>query len=717
MAKQANKNKPTTRKTTNRKKTTKTSRYGFLTNYSKRSMFIVFALIFAVIGSALVFMSNAATTNKFITQADVGPQASTYGHKPYGPLKKWTGGTTITESSGTRGADGWMRLQGYEFEGPLYIQAPKVALIDCKVTYTTKTVGTGTVAIKKTSGSPYLIDHCIIDQGPTGWSISGIDAYYPGTVRYSLVKGSGDGIKSGTNSLFEHNYLNISGQGTENSPGHVDGIQGEYFKFNWIARHNTIITGVHPSESALAAGAQDGPENGGNIGIWVPNTATGSAGPSGAEGVLVEDNYINGFNTGISIMGTNPSNPQMVRNNEIGPNLRYYPGLSIRTWSIGFGNQRADYVITQNNYGDRILDETTGVTSNYAGKVGKINDFIGAVYDGDPIPPPVPGSTTTTTTPAPVPPTPEPIPAPSPNDPAEPESIQATLPATYSFDVSTTDWVGQGNASFTHTTAQGQKKAGALVVKADASGQFPDNSKTIRIGTPQYTQGLTTTAGQNITASLAVKSASNQRNARCEIRFYNGGKILSTVSGTSTTTTTGWTTRTCSAIAPANTTNVGLRLFIEGAEYGEVFYLDDATISSANSVNPTPVPAPTPIPAPAPTPTPAPTPIPQPTLDIQKPTSPTNISRSLILNAARLRYDLQIKWNASSDNIGVDQYVVSRNGTVISKTTSTNYKDSSLKSGTLYNYRIEAQDAAGNTSDAATTSAKANCFLLWCSLE
>jgi hypothetical protein len=70
-----------------------------------------------------------------------------------------------------------------------------------------------------------------------------------------------------------------------------------------------------------------------------------------------------------------------------------------------------------------------------------------------------------------------------------------------------------------------------------------------------------------------------------------------------------------------------------------------------------------------------------------------------------------VRWNASSDNVGVTGYRLYRNGTLVGTTTSTSYSVSGLACGTSYTIGLTAIDAAGNESNRAeatgTTSTSA----------
>lgn len=66
---------------------------------------------------------------------------------------------------------------------------------------------------------------------------------------------------------------------------------------------------------------------------------------------------------------------------------------------------------------------------------------------------------------------------------------------------------------------------------------------------------------------------------------------------------------------------------------------------------------------------------------------------------------VNLSWTAASDNYGVAQYLVLRNGVQVASVTGLSYSDSGLAPATSYVYAIRAQDAAGNTGPySATTS-------------
>lgn len=64
-----------------------------------------------------------------------------------------------------------------------------------------------------------------------------------------------------------------------------------------------------------------------------------------------------------------------------------------------------------------------------------------------------------------------------------------------------------------------------------------------------------------------------------------------------------------------------------------------------------------------------------------------------------------LAWDASTDNVGVTGYRLSRNGTVVYTGTALAFDDTGLTSGTSYTYTVVAVDAANNVSSATTISA------------
>lgn len=84
------------------------------------------------------------------------------------------------------------------------------------------------------------------------------------------------------------------------------------------------------------------------------------------------------------------------------------------------------------------------------------------------------------------------------------------------------------------------------------------------------------------------------------------------------------------------------------------------------------------------------------TPDTEAPTAPTSLAASNITENS-----VELNWNASTDNVGVDSYLVYQDGSQIASTASTNYSVTGLAAATTYNFTVKAMDAAGNVSAAS----------------
>src|SRR5688572_18940728 len=82
--------------------------------------------------------------------------------------------------------------------------------------------------------------------------------------------------------------------------------------------------------------------------------------------------------------------------------------------------------------------------------------------------------------------------------------------------------------------------------------------------------------------------------------------------------------------------------------------------------------------------------------DKTAPTVPSGLSASAVPAA-----QIDLAWNASTDNVGVTGYRVLRDGVHVATTSATTYADSGLVYSTTYTYSVAAFDAAGNASAAS----------------
>ncbi|WDT81372.1 MAG: DNRLRE domain-containing protein [Candidatus Manganitrophus sp.] len=81
------------------------------------------------------------------------------------------------------------------------------------------------------------------------------------------------------------------------------------------------------------------------------------------------------------------------------------------------------------------------------------------------------------------------------------------------------------------------------------------------------------------------------------------------------------------------------------------------------------------------------------TADTSAPTAPTSLTATAASSS-----QINLSWNASTDNVGVTGYRIYRNGTQVGTTTLLNYSNAGLAADTAYSYTVAAYDAAGNLS-------------------
>lgn len=94
-----------------------------------------------------------------------------------------------------------------------------------------------------------------------------------------------------------------------------------------------------------------------------------------------------------------------------------------------------------------------------------------------------------------------------------------------------------------------------------------------------------------------------------------------------------------------------------------------------------------------------------PTPDAQPPTAPSNLGATAVSGS-----QINLSWTASTDNVGVTNYLIERcqsvncnNFTQVATSAGTTYNDTGLASNTNYSYRARAADAAGNLSSYSNT--------------
>jgi acid phosphatase type 7 len=79
--------------------------------------------------------------------------------------------------------------------------------------------------------------------------------------------------------------------------------------------------------------------------------------------------------------------------------------------------------------------------------------------------------------------------------------------------------------------------------------------------------------------------------------------------------------------------------------------------------------------------------------DTIPPTAPSSLSATAVSSAK-----VNLTWTASTDNIGVTGYRVTRDGVQVGTSATTSYSDATVAGGSTYSYTVTAVDAAGNVS-------------------
>jgi hypothetical protein len=79
--------------------------------------------------------------------------------------------------------------------------------------------------------------------------------------------------------------------------------------------------------------------------------------------------------------------------------------------------------------------------------------------------------------------------------------------------------------------------------------------------------------------------------------------------------------------------------------------------------------------------------------DTTPPSTPTALSQVPVSTS-----QIDLKWNPSTDDVGITGYKVFRNGTQIATSTTASYSDTGLAALATYSYTVSAFDAAGNDS-------------------
>jgi acid phosphatase type 7 len=87
------------------------------------------------------------------------------------------------------------------------------------------------------------------------------------------------------------------------------------------------------------------------------------------------------------------------------------------------------------------------------------------------------------------------------------------------------------------------------------------------------------------------------------------------------------------------------------------------------------------------------------TSDTTPPTAPANLTATAVSPS-----QVNLSWDASTDNVGVAGYKVYRDGVFLASTSTTSYSDTTVQGGTSHSFTVYAYDAAGNISPPSNTA-------------
>jgi len=169
-------------------------------------------------------------------------------------------------------------------------------------------------------------------------------------------------------------------------------------------------------------------------------------------------------------------------------------------------------------------------------------------------------------------------------------------------------------------------------------------------------------AGASVSGTANITANATDNTGVLKVEFYINGALVST--STNSPYTYSWNTKT-SANGPVN-------LAVKAYDAAGNATTSDTVQVTVNNVTPG---------------------------DTQAPSVPTDVSA-----VAEAYNKVSVKWSASTDNVGVTGYVLSRNNIPLANVTDTQYTDTSVLPGTRYTYQVSAYDAAKNNSAASSVA-------------
>lgn len=142
-----------------------------------------------------------------------------------------------------------------------------------------------------------------------------------------------------------------------------------------------------------------------------------------------------------------------------------------------------------------------------------------------------------------------------------------------SFDTNTVGWTGS-NATLARVTTPVSSAPGAMSLTAVAAGTMY-----------AYSGNFAVVPGQTYTGAAVVRTAVTARSALARIRWFNASAVeISTSSGTASNDTTGYLSRSVTAVAPVGAATARFELQFASAALAEVHYVDTISFAGGTAV-------------------------------------------------------------------------------------------------------------------------------------